>query len=132
MQMLLVLCLLASFAMQIWLLAKLANKSDQAPNTDGWTNNAGQFRQALKYIKGILSPYAVWHSYFSIPRQPFYRKRAKSLEETFSSSENASWLILLKYQKTDVQMQASLTKIETSYIAAFLNGTNCRFVEYKY
>ena len=32
--MLLVLCLLASFAMQIWLLAKLANKSDQALGTD--------------------------------------------------------------------------------------------------
>ena len=32
--MLLVLCLLASFAIQSWLLAKLASKSDQAPNTD--------------------------------------------------------------------------------------------------
>ena len=26
----------------------------------------------------------------------------------------------------------SLMKIETSYMAAFLNGTNCRFVDYKY
>ena len=26
----------------------------------------------------------------------------------------------------------SLTKIETSYIVAFLNGTNCRLVDYKY
>ena len=25
----------------------------------------------------------------------------------------------------------SLRKIETSYIVAFLNGTNCRFVDYK-
>ena len=55
--------------------------------------------RCLKYIKGIFSPYAVWHSYFSIPRQSFYIKRVKSLEETFSSSENAIWSILLKYQK---------------------------------
>ena len=26
----------------------------------------------------------------------------------------------------------SLTKIETSYKAAFLNGSNCRFLDYKY
>ena len=26
----------------------------------------------------------------------------------------------------------SLTKIETSHIVALLNGTNCRFVDYKY
>ena len=26
----------------------------------------------------------------------------------------------------------SLTKIEIPYIVAFLNGTNCRFVDYKY
>ena len=26
----------------------------------------------------------------------------------------------------------SLMKIETSYIVALLNGTNCRFVDYKY
>ena len=57
---------------------------------------------ALRIRKG----YAVWHSYFSIPRQSFYRKRAKSLEEIFSSSENAIWSILLKYQEIDVQIQA--------------------------
>ena len=59
----------------------------------------------LKYIKGIFNPYAVWHSYFLIPRQSFYRKRAKSLEKFFSSSENAIWSILLKYQEIDVQIQ---------------------------
>ena len=26
----------------------------------------------------------------------------------------------------------SLTKIETSYIDAFFNGTNCRYIDYKY
>ena len=36
----------------------------------------------------------------------FYRKRAKSLEEAFCSSENAIWSILLKYQEIDVQIQA--------------------------
>ena len=62
--------------------------------------------RCLKNIKGIFSPYAVWHSFFSIPLQSFYRKRAKSLEEIFSSSENAIWSILLKYQEIDVQIQA--------------------------
>ena len=60
----------------------------------------------VKYIKGIFSPYAVWYSYFSIRRKSFYRKRAKSLEKIFSSSENAIWSILLKYQEIDVQIQA--------------------------
>ena len=35
--------------------------------------------RCLKYIKGIFSPHAVWHSCFLIPPQSFYRKRAKSL-----------------------------------------------------
>ena len=37
----------------------------------------------LKYIKGIFNPYAVWHSYFLIPRQSFYGKIAKLLEKIF-------------------------------------------------
>ena len=57
-------------------------------------------------MKGIFSPYAVWHSYFSILRRSFYRKRAKSLEEIFSTSENAIWPILLKFQEIDMQIQA--------------------------
>ena len=60
----------------------------------------------LKYINGIFSPYAIWHCYFSIPQQSFYRKRVKSLEEIFYSFENAIWSILLKYQEIDVQIQA--------------------------
>ena len=59
----------------------------------------------LKYIKGIFNPYAVWQSYFLIPRQSFYGKRAKSLEKIFSSSENAIWSILLIHQEIDVQIQ---------------------------
>ena len=57
------------------------------------------------------SPYAVWHSFFSIPRQSFYRERVKSLEEIFSSSENTIWSILLKYQEIDVQIQAFTDEI---------------------
>ena len=34
------------------------------------------------------------------------KKKAKSLEEIFSSSENAIWSILLKYLEIDVQIQA--------------------------
>ena len=45
-------------------------------------------------------------------------------------SEYAIWSILLKYQEIDLQIQA--TKIETSYTVAFLNGANCRLVDYKY
>ena len=48
----------------------------------------------------------------------------------FSSSENAIWSILLNYQEIDV------TTVKTSYIVAFFNGTNRRFVfvfvDYKY
>ena len=82
--------------------------------------------RCLKYIKGIFNPYAVWHSYFLIPRQSFQGKRAKSLERIFPSSKNAIWSILLKYQEIDMQIH-SLTKIETSYVVALLNGTNRRF-----
>ena len=39
--------------------------------------------RCLKYIKGIFNLYAVWHSYFLIPRQSFCGKRAKSLEKIF-------------------------------------------------
>ena len=59
-----------------------------------------------KICEGNFQSYAVWHSYFSIPRQSFHRKRAKSLEEFFFSFENAIWSILLKYQEIDVQIQA--------------------------
>ena len=61
--------------------------------------------RCLKYIKGVFNPYAIWHSYFLIPWQSFYGKRAKSLETIFSSSENAIWSILLNYQEIDVQIQ---------------------------
>ena len=46
--MLLVLCLLACFAMQIWLPAKLANKGDQAPNTDVGQTMLASFARPLK------------------------------------------------------------------------------------
>ena len=59
-------------------------------------------------------------------------KRAKSLEKIFSSSENAILSILLKYWEIDVQIQTFTDEIKISHIVAFLNGTNCRFVCYKY
>ena len=49
-QMLLVLCLLASFAIQSWLLAKLASKSDQAPNTDVGQTMLASFARPLLLI----------------------------------------------------------------------------------
>ena len=52
-----------------------------------------------KYIKGIFSPYAVWHSHFTEKEQNRWSK-------FFSCSENAIWSILLKYQEIDVQIQA--------------------------
>ena len=97
-----------------------------------WSALTQLILRCLKYIKGIFNPYAVWHSYSLIPRQSFSGKRAKSLEKIFSSSENAIWSILLKYQEIDVQIQTFTDEVETSYIVAFLNGTNCRFVDYKY
>ena len=62
----------------------------------------------------------------------FKEKRAKWLEKIFSSSENVIWSILLKYREIDVQIQAFTGEIEISHIVAFLKGTNCRFVDYKY
>ena len=40
-----------------------------------------------KIYQGIFSSYAVWHNYFSIPHQSVHRKRAKSFEKIFSSSQ---------------------------------------------
>ena len=37
----------------------------------------------LKYMKGMLSLNITWHSYFLIPWQSFYGKRAKSLKKFF-------------------------------------------------
>ena len=59
----------------------------------------------------------------------FTEKERNRWRNFFSSSENAVWSILLKYQEIDRLIQNSLTKIETSYIVAFLNGTNCWFVD---
>ena len=58
-----------------------------------------------KYIKGIFNPDAVWHSYFLILWQSFTEKERNRYRKCFSSSENAIWSILLKYQEIDVQIQ---------------------------
>ena len=79
-----------------------------------------------KYIKGMSDPDVVWHSYFLIAWQSFYKNRAKWRRNFFYRFGNAIWLMLLKYQKIDVRSQ---TKIETFCIVVLLNGTNCRFVE---
>ena len=53
--MLLVLCLLASFAIQSWLLAKLASKSDQAPNTDVGQTMLASFARPLRHAENCLA-----------------------------------------------------------------------------
>ena len=53
----------------------------------------------------MFNPNAVWHSYFLIPWQSFYDKGPNRRRKFFSSSGNAIWLILLKYQEIDVQIQ---------------------------
>ena len=73
-----------------------------------WQALTQQTLRCPEYTKGIFNPYAIWHSYFLIPQQSFYGKRAKSLEKICSSSENAIWLILLKYPETDVQKTSLL------------------------
>ena len=62
----------------------------------------------------------------------FKEKERNRWRNFFSSSGNAIWSILLKYQEIEMRIQAFTDEIETSYIVAFLNGTNCRFVDYKY
>ena len=65
--------------------------------------------------------------------QVILQKKERNRLRNFFQSEDAIWSILLKFQEIDVQIQKhSLRKIETSYIVAFLNGTNCQSVEYKY
>ena len=59
------------------------------------------------------------------------RQKSEIFGDYFFSYENAIWSFLLKYQEIDVKNKHSLTKIETSYVIALLNGTNCRFVDYK-
>ena len=60
----------------------------------------------LKYIKGIFSPHAVRHSCFLIPPRVFLQKKSEIVREKFfSSSENAVWSMLLKYQEIDVKIQ---------------------------
>ena len=57
--------------------------------------------------KEIFNPNAAWYSYFLIPRQSFYEKKSEIIgEKFFSSSGNAIWSILLKYQEIDMQIQA--------------------------
>ena len=56
-----------------------------------------------------------------------YWKRAKSLEEIFSSYENAIWSILLKYQEIEMQIQAFTDENWNILHSCFLNDTNCRF-----
>ena len=48
---------------------------------------------------------AIWHSYFLIHWQSFYQKQRNRRRKYFSSSENAIWSILLKYQEIDMQIQ---------------------------
>ena len=61
------------------------------------------------------------------------RKKSEIVGEIlFSSSANAIWSILLKYREIDAQIETFTDETETSYIVAFTNGTNCRFVDYKY
>ena len=63
----------------------------------------------------------------------FAEKERNRWRKFLSSSENVIWSILLKHQEIDVhKYKHSLTKIETSYIVGFLNGTNCGLVDYKY
>ena len=50
----LVLFLLASFAMKIWLLAKLASISDQAPNTDVGQTIVASFAGPLRTIDKVV------------------------------------------------------------------------------
>ena len=55
----------------------------------------------LKYMKGMFSPKAVWHSYSLIPWESFYGKRLNF----FSGSGNAIFSILLKDLQIDVQIE---------------------------
>ena len=90
------------------MLRPLKGKPGYELSRSKWSNSDSSFSGFLlsNSLHSLFNPYAVWHSYFSIPRQSFHRKRAKSLEEIFSSSENAMWSILLKYQEMEMQIQA--------------------------
>ena len=75
----------------------------------------------LQSMKGMFSPNVTWHSYFLIPWQSFYRKRAKSLGH-FTENKRNRWgnfspalemqfiRSLLKYQEIYVQIQTFTDK----------------------
>ena len=77
----------------------------------------------LDYFDGLAI--VVWHSYFLISWQSFYAKRANHWRNFFSSSGNAIWLILLKYQEIDLQIQTFTDEDLASYTTARLNANNC-------
>ena len=55
----------------------------------------GNFQSLCRLAQSFLNTSAV-----------ILQKKSESLEEIFSSSENAIWSILLRYQEIDVQIQA--------------------------
>ena len=86
----------------------------------------------LKYIKGIFNPYAVWHSYFLYLCSHF-RKKSEIVGEIFFPALKMQFgRCYWNIRKKMCKYKHSLTKFETSYIVALLNGTNCQFVDYKY
>ena len=58
-----------------------------------------------KMYQGMFSPNVIWQSNFLIPWQSFHGKRAKLLQKFFSSSGNAIYSILWKYQEIELQIQ---------------------------
>ena len=80
-----------------------------------------------KIYQGIFHPYAVGTVISRYLGSHFTEKKERNRWRKFSSStENAVWSILLKYQEM-WKYKHSLTKIETSYIVAFLNDTKGGF-----
>ena len=61
-----------------------------------------------------------------------FTEKDRNRFKNFFPALNCNLVDFLKNQEIDGQIQAFTDETETSYIAAFLNGTNCRLVDYKY
>ena len=84
-------------------------------------------------MKGMFSPNVTWQSFLDT-LVVILPKKSEIVGETFLQlwKCNSFDFIEMSGNKCANTNLHALTKIETFYIVALLNHTDCRFVEYKY
>ena len=90
------------------------------------------FEMSKIYPGNFQSAYRLAQSFLDTSAVMSQKNGEIGWRKFFSSSENAFWSILLKYQEIDVQIQTFTDENGNILHSCFLRGTNCRFVDYKY